>query len=156
MLRYFTYGPRFAPQGKTVVQVEFETEWDYWNDLQRADRARYDAEKAQVAAQVLDRLDAHLPGIESAVEMTDVATPHTFERYTGNWQGSMEGWLITTETTGLMMRGMKKTLPGLDNFFMTGQWVEPGGGLPTVARSGRQVIKDVCKRDRRQFQATMP
>ncbi|NIV29206.1 MAG: NAD(P)/FAD-dependent oxidoreductase, partial [Anaerolineae bacterium] len=39
MLRYFNYGPRFAPEGKTVVQVEFETNWDYWNDLQRDDRA---------------------------------------------------------------------------------------------------------------------
>ena len=38
-----------------VVQVEFETEWEYWNDLQREDRAGYDAEKERVAAEVLAR-----------------------------------------------------------------------------------------------------
>jgi hypothetical protein len=29
--------------------------------------------------------------------VTDVATPLTFERYTGNWKGPFEGWLITRE-----------------------------------------------------------
>ena len=106
-------GPAFAPAGKAVVKVYFETEFDYWNDLQRADRARYDAEKAQVAAQVLDRLQAHLPGIADAIEMTDVATPYTFWRYTRNWRGAYEGWLMTPEQS---MRPLPKTLPGLAGF----------------------------------------
>ncbi len=60
----------------------------------------------------------------------------TFERYTGNWQGTFLGWLITTKT--LRMR-MSKTLPGLKNFYMAGQWVEPGGSVPTATMSGRNV-----------------
>ena len=40
-------------------------------------------------------LDQRYPGLAGQVEMRDVATPMTWERYTGNWQGSMEGWLIT-------------------------------------------------------------
>jgi len=47
-------------------------------------------------------------------------------------------------TTG---RGMSKTLPGLENFYMAGQWVEPGGGVPTAAMSGRNVIRQICKQD---------
>ena len=80
--------------------------------------------------------------------MVDVATPITYERYTGNWKGSMEGWLLTTETIKTAMgRGMDKTLPGLDNFYMAGQWVQPGGGVPTAAESGRSAIELICKRD---------
>jgi phytoene dehydrogenase-like protein len=29
------------------------------------------------------------------------------------------------------------TLPGLKNFIMAGQWVSPGGGLPSGLMSGR-------------------
>jgi phytoene dehydrogenase-like protein len=34
---------------------------------------------------------------------------------------------------------------------MAGHWVEPGGGLPTVAMSGRNVIQIICKKEKRKF-----
>ncbi len=36
--------------------------------------------------------------VAGQVKAVDVATPLTTERYTGNWQGSVEGWMITTKT----------------------------------------------------------
>jgi phytoene dehydrogenase-like protein len=51
---------------------------------------------------------------------------------------------------------MKKTLPGLDRFYMAGQWVEPGGGIPSAAFSARNVIQIICKRDRKQFETSVP
>ena len=87
------------------------------------------------------------------VEMRDVATPVTFHRYTGNWRGSFEGWLPSPDQFGLRMR---KTLPGLDNFYMCGQWVEPGGGIPPAAMSGRNVIQLICKKDKKEFIAGTP
>ncbi len=91
-------------------------------------------------------IERRYPGLAGQVEMVDVATPTTFERYTGNWQGNHQGWLPTTEQFGLRM---KKTLPGLENFYMAGQWVEPGGGLPLAAVSGRYVTQIVCKSDKK-------
>jgi len=85
------------------------------------------------------------------VEVIDVATPLTFERYTGNWKGSFEGWLITPENSSVIMKPMSQSLPDLNNFYMCGQWVEPGGGLPTAIMSGRRLIKKICKEDRRKF-----
>jgi len=137
-----------APVGKTVVQVTLSTDFDYWNDLQRTDRARYDAEKARIAGQVLGRLETHLPGLQAAVEMTDVATPYTFWRYTRNHRGAFEGWLLTPEHAGSSLR---KTLSGLDGFYMAGQWVEPGGDVPLALRSGRQVVQIICHRDKVPF-----
>ncbi|MBU1880096.1 MAG: NAD(P)-binding protein, partial [Chloroflexi bacterium] len=67
MVRIFNYGERFAPPGKTVVQVTFETAWDYWHDLREKDRPGYKAEKARVAAEVLERLEAHWPGLSAQV-----------------------------------------------------------------------------------------
>jgi len=36
-------------------------------------------------------------------------------------------------------------LPGLDRFYMAGQWVEPGGNVELSAASGRDVIADICR-----------
>ena len=53
-----------------------------------------------------------------------------------------------------MRTQLSKTLPGLDNFYMAGQWVAPGGGVPPVLYSGRQVIQLVCHADGKKFAVT--
>ena len=149
----YNFDPTLAPQGKTVVRVMLASDYAYWKDL-RQHAERYKAEKEKVADQVVALLDQRYPGLAGQVEMRDVATPATWERYTGNWRGSFEGWLITRKTFPPFR--MSKTLPGLKNFFMVGQWVEPGGGVPTAAMSGRNVIQIICKRDRRKFVTQTP
>ena len=92
-------------------------------------------------------LEQRFPGITPLVEVTDVATPLTLERYTGNWKGSFEGWLITPDNAGVLMKPMRQTLPALKNFYVCGQWVEPGGGLLTSIMSGRRLMKAICRED---------
>ena len=46
-----------------------------------------------MADAVVRTLDRRYPGLAAQVEMTDVSTPATLVRYTGNWQGSFEGGL---------------------------------------------------------------
>jgi phytoene dehydrogenase-like protein len=129
-----------------------QTDFEYWKKL-REDDAAYKAEKEKLAEQVIAVLDKRFPGLASQVEMRDVASPTTFVRYTGNWKGSFEGWQVTPKTWNFG-QVMRKTLPGLDNFYMAGHWVEPGGGLPTVAMSGRNVVQIVCKKEERKFTTT--
>jgi len=155
--RHYGYDPTMAPPGKSVVTVMFISNHAYWKNLS-GDAERYEAEKKDIAIKVIDRLEARFPGISNQIEVVDVATPLTYERYTGNWQGSMEGWLITSESMRLMMsdKGMDKTVPGLDRFYMVGQWVEPGGGLPPAAMSGRNAIRTICEQDGIEFSASLP
>ena len=80
-----------------------------------------------------------------------MATPATWHRYTGNWQGSYEGFLPTRKT---MMKNLGFTLPGLANFWMHGQWVSPGGGLPPAGMNGRALAKLLCRRYGRRFTAS--
>jgi len=39
---------------------------------------------------------------------------------------------------------------------MVGQWVEPGGGVPTAFISGRNLIQILCKRDKKKFATKRP
>jgi phytoene dehydrogenase-like protein len=145
---FYNYDPTLAKPGKTVVVAMLNSDYNYWKTLKQDDPKQYDAEKEQIADQLVAVLDAKFPGIAKLVEMRDIATPLTWERYSGNWQGSYEGWLITSKN--FLMR-MSKELPGLNNFYMSGQWVEPGGGVPAVAMSARNVIQIICKRDKKKF-----
>jgi phytoene dehydrogenase-like protein len=150
-IRIFNYGDKFAPAGRTVFQVLFITDWKYWKDLLQ-DRPRYEAEKKRVCAEALARLEPHYPGITSQVELTDIATPHTTWRFTLNHEGAFMGWAPTPKALRTIFR---KTLPGLENFYMAGQWVVPGGGVPPCFYSGRHVIQILCKRDGKKFSTSM-
>ncbi|MFX0061710.1 MAG: phytoene desaturase family protein [Candidatus Hermodarchaeota archaeon] len=143
--RVLNYGSNFAPKGKTVFQVGFEGDWNFWNEL-RKDKENYDAEKERIAADVLKILDRHYPGFSSKVEVTDVATPWTYYRYTRNFKGSIMGFIPDN-----FYEQVKKTLPGLSNFFMAGQWSMPLGGVLTTIYSGRHVMQLICRKDNKKF-----
>jgi phytoene dehydrogenase-like protein len=148
----YNFDPQLAPDGKCVVVLMLSSDYDRWAELSK-DPERYAAEKKAACEAVLDALEQRIPGIREKVEMRDVATPVTWERFTGNWRGSYEGWLPSTKQ---MMMQMKKTLPGLDGFHMIGQWTTPGGGLPPAVSSGRHVVQVLCKQDGKRFVATEP
>jgi phytoene dehydrogenase-like protein len=101
-----------------------------------------------VASEILRRLESLYPGITSQVEVIDVATPCTTWRYTRNREGSPMGWLPTPEA---IMTSIPRTLPGLRDFYMAGQWVVPGGGVPPSLISGRHAVQLLCRRDRRRL-----
>jgi len=151
-VKHYCFDPSLAPAGKSVVVVLIGSNYEYWKNLY-TERECYEAEKQQIATTVIGQLERRFPDITEQIEVVDVATPITYERYTGNWQGSFEGWLITSKTFGM---SMSKTLPGLQNFYMVGQWVQPGGGLPPTALSGRNVIQIICKRDKKPFVTQVP
>lgn len=146
----YHHDPSMAPEGRTALTVMLETDYEYWKKLHE-DRKQYDRKKEEIASTVIAMLEQRFPGISSQVEMTDVATPVTFERYTGNWKGSFEGWQITPENSYTMMKPLQQTLPGLSSFYMCGQWVEPGGGLPTGVMSARRLFKTICREDGKKF-----
>jgi phytoene dehydrogenase-like protein len=100
-----------APAGKSAVEVWFDTEYTYWEELAK-DRKKYTAEKQRIAEYAIRQLEKRWPGFTSQIEVTDVPTPVTYLRYTGNWKGSPDGWYLTPDN----MKEMEpmRTLPGLE------------------------------------------
>jgi phytoene dehydrogenase-like protein len=148
-VKHYAFDPSLAPEGKAVVEVMMESRYDYWQHIYG--RRLYDTEQRQVADQVVCHLERLYPGITGQIEVNDVATPLSYERYTGNWLGSTCGWLLTDRTMVKMIAGMPKKVRGLENFYMAGQWVEPGGSVPVVAMSGRNAVQLLCHADRQPF-----
>lgn len=148
----YSFDPTLAPAGKTSVVVAIETHNDeFWANLRETDRAKYRAEKDRISEEVINRLDAFFGDIKSNVEVVDVATPATYIRYTDNWKGRYMGFALSPK--GLNTR-ISKTLPGLKNFYLISQWIQPGGGVPTGLLSGRNVTQIICKNDKREFKTS--
>ncbi len=145
---HHSFDPTMAPPGKSAVEVWYATRYDYWERLAR-DRAAYDAEKKRIAEATIAALDKHWPGFAAQIEVAEVATPATYVRYTGNWQGSPDGWYITPEN--MKKQAFRRTLPGLSGLYMVGQWTAPFTGVIFAAVSGRQLIQLLCRQEEREF-----
>jgi phytoene dehydrogenase-like protein len=146
-VRVHNHDASFAPPGKTVLTSAIYTDHAFWEAL-RSNPCAYEAEKEKTAHAYLSALDQVWPGISSQVEMVNIATPLTFEKITGNWRGSITGWKLTPDQAQVTI---PRTLPRLENFWMIGHWVAPGGGLPVGVSTAREVIWRQCKRDKKTF-----
>ena len=142
------FDPTMAPPGKSAVEVWYATHYDYWETLAR-DHAVYEVEKKRIAEATIAELDRRWSGFASRVEVVDVPTPATYVRYTGNWQGSPDGWYITPDN--MRKRTFLRTLPGLSGLYMVGQWTAPFTGTVFATTSGRQLIQLLCKQNKTPF-----
>ena len=142
------FDPSAAPEGKSAVEAWYATNYDYWEKLSR-DRTAYKNEKKRIADFTVSQLDKRWPGFASRVEVVDVPTPATYARYTGNWQGSPDGWYITSEN--MRKQNPIRSLPGLSDLYMIGQWTAPFTGTVLAALTGRQIVEILCRREKVKF-----
>ncbi|MCC7106864.1 MAG: NAD(P)/FAD-dependent oxidoreductase [Chloroflexi bacterium] len=116
-VRHYSYDPTLAPAGKSALVVLLDSDYDLWAELAQ-DRGRYEREKERIGEIVVQTLDGRFPGLAREVEALDVATPMTWERITGNWRGSYEGWLPAFGSSAMrLFGGLPNRLPGLERFY---------------------------------------
>lgn len=145
---HHSFDNSMAPQGKSVVELWFDSDYEYWEKLS-ADKENYKAEKQKIADYTISEMEIRYPGFKDQVEVIDVPTPMTYKRYTDNWKGSPDGWYLTNEN--LTQGDPLHRIPGLDNLFTAGQWTAPYTGTVLAALSGRQAVELMCKGEKQAF-----
>ncbi|MBI4664984.1 MAG: NAD(P)/FAD-dependent oxidoreductase [Nitrospinae bacterium] len=119
-----------APEGKSVGSIAIGDDISNWEGLSREE---YKAKKDEVARIFIDRLDKLVPGAKELVIYSEVATPVTIKRYTGNPKGVFYGF---AQTVGQDMMSRPISIPGVDNLLISSAWGLPGGGLSGVIIGG--------------------
>jgi phytoene dehydrogenase-like protein len=137
--------PTLAPDGKTCIILKFDSEWEYWEKISPEE---YKTRKEQIKTMGLEILERHFPGVREKIEVVDVSTPLTAVKFTGVWKGAYEGFL---PTGNMIKKTLPNTLPKLKSFYMIGQWMFPGGGLPPAAQSGKWVMQTICRERKQKF-----
>jgi len=141
-LRVYNYAnvPHCSPAGKTAVTVLLiRNSYDFWKQARK--EGRYQEEKEKVALGVIAALTKQLPEIEGKVEVYDVATPLTYERYCANWQGS---WMTMMAHT-IKAKAYPPVVSNLSGVYFAGHRMRAPGGLPIAARSGRTAVQYLCR-----------
>ena len=153
-LQTYGFDPSMAPAGKGVIKVELISQYSYWRDL-AADATRYAEAKQALADQVIGLLEQHhFSGLRRQVEVIDVSTLVTWERFTGGTMGL--GIYPTRKMSAFgSIFGKSKPLglPGLSNFHFAGTWATSAGALFMNALSGKRVVQHLCRRDGKPFAA---
>ena len=138
----YGFDKTMAPEGKTVMVAYYPADYDFWKAVHE-DKDIYKAEKKRLEEDAIATLAQRFPEAEGKVEVTDVVTPMTYERYCNAWRGSWMTWGKGGKDVPQYFPGL---LPGLDHFIMAGMWTLPPGGLPGASASGRFAAQRLCIR----------
>lgn len=130
-----------APPGKGTMILFVAAEYHYrnfWCTEQAADGQRtrgeaYRSLKKEFARILMERVEKKLvPGLASHIEVCEIATPMTYQRYTGNRNGSMMGFMPGMKN---MRAGVAGHFTPVENLLICGQWSSYGGGVPSAVRA---------------------
>ncbi|MBD3317297.1 MAG: FAD-dependent oxidoreductase [Chitinivibrionales bacterium] len=90
-------------------------------------------DKRRLADKMIQKAEELYPGIKELVETTEIGSPNTFVRYTGNTDGALYGF----ENTYAMYGEAKLPIrTHLKNLYQVGHWGKPGGGVVNVMTNG--------------------
>lgn len=153
-MQIYGFDSTMAPEGKGVIKAELVSSYSYWKKLAE-NREDYEAEKEKVAGQVIALLETRFPGITNQVEVTDVPTLLTWERFMGGTHGFCNG---PSKKFGLssMLDSDNSEVPGLSHFYFAGIWTTSMGATFMNALSGKKAVQKICKKESVKFQAPEP
>lgn len=136
-----------------VVQatVHSDDKMYFWWKAKK-ESGEYKAEKARVAQEMLRIAKSVYPDVADEMEVIDVVTPCTYERYLNSRHGCFQGFIHTKHGKSLMQNGRIK---GLKGFILAGQWIVQSGGLPPAVMSGRFAAQRICHDDKKKFEVPM-
>ncbi|MDY6904171.1 MAG: NAD(P)/FAD-dependent oxidoreductase [Thermodesulfobacteriota bacterium] len=143
---YSNIDPTCAPEGKSVIILTALAPYE-WQNRWRIDDG-YDAYselKEEIGDRMIRMAEDVIPGLSNVIEVKEIGTPLTMERYTLNHKGSFLGWAHTPEQT--MLKRMKQKTP-IKNLYLAGAWTFPGGGQSICLNSGNLTANMILKKIR--------
>lgn len=139
----------FANKGKSVLRIQLESnDYEYWSSLRRENIEKYMEEKNKVAVELIKRVEEIYEEIRGKVEVYDICTPATYERYCGAYRG---GWMSFMAKPGVKVVNGKGIIKGVKNLYLGGQWFFCPGGLPGAALTGKWAVQRLCKDNKINF-----
>jgi phytoene dehydrogenase-like protein len=135
----------YSPEGKNTLSLLVLQGYDHWKEFEadyfKGKKTAYCAEKERMANILIKKAEETLlPGLTSAIEVKEIATPLTNVRYTGNYRGAVYGWDQTVNNSG--QSRVPHTTP-IKNLYLSGAWTRPGHGYGGVIGSGLECFGEI-------------
>lgn len=148
-LKHYCYEPNFAPKGCSVLNINIMgSDYDYFKKLKEENIEQYNIEKDNIAKAIIERVEKIYPETKGNIEVYDVNTPVTYERYCSAHKGAWMACAPKAKAKSLRHAGRIK---GVKNLHVAGQWCMIPGGLPSAAVAGKWAIQRICKDEKIEF-----
>lgn len=145
----YNFDSGLCSEGKTLITALIPSTYSFWKAKWDQGEEAYKAAREGISKALLDNLNLRFPGLLEQVDFADLATPVTYERETGNYRGSYEGWLPTPASLRL---SVPQQVKNVSNLWLAGHWVSPGGGMPPAAFTGRKAVEEICIQSGKEFE----
>ncbi|MFW9991636.1 MAG: hypothetical protein ACFFD4_06220 [Candidatus Odinarchaeota archaeon] len=119
-----------------------EEAWKVTDPYDRDRKDEYNRIKHELALRLIEKAENHIPGLKKSIEVIEIATPVTFQRYTRNYSGSYLGWANSVEQSILKRQG---NVTPIKNLFTASQWTFPRGGVVASIIGGNICVNTVMK-----------
>ncbi len=137
-----------APEGKSVLILGMAASCAFMDacpvraesGANYRDDEHYKAVKERVGEYMIDIAEEAIPGLREDIDLKIFATPHTFERYTGNLHGASSGWSMAADRQHKL--SVNTPAPGL---YLAGHWTMNPGGVPAAFVSGKLAAEEILK-----------
>ncbi len=129
-----------APEGCSTLTVLLIGDSYYFWKAAKADGS-YKEKKKELGEIFVKELSKFIPEVADNLEVIDVATPCTYERYTGSYEGS---WMSVWEKCG-KQNNYPQTLDSVFGVYFAGQRIQMPGGLPIAVYTGRLAVQNLCR-----------
>jgi phytoene dehydrogenase-like protein len=129
-----------APSGKSVMRIFIGAEYRPSQDWEKV--------KGLLTERVINEATRIVPGLDDLIEVREVGTPCTFERFTANTRGALFGWAARSDQ---ISRRLFPLNTSVGNLFLAGHWVTSGmgqSGIAMVAATGQKASEQILKRER--------
>ncbi len=139
--------PTLSPPGATGLVVSTLLDYDLTRLVE--DQGWYDEFKQVCAREMIRVMEQSLfPGLSDKVRWSNVSTPLTIKRLTGNSDGAITGWAFTPEMKPVENRFKKishSIRTPFKDIFQAGQWSFSPSGLPISILTGKMAADAAVK-----------
>lgn len=131
--------PRPEANNERVLSIVGGVSAEYWLDLSEQ---TYRQQKSNAVEQIMAMIEKEYPTIRKHIKTIDLATPHSFKRYTTNPNGAILGF---DSALGMHRPMMKISQFPFKNIFLANAWTSKLGGFMQCMKAGLMAGRKTLK-----------
>jgi phytoene dehydrogenase-like protein len=132
-----------APQGKSGLMLQAISPYRWMDNWGGTDRQKYRELKERVTRCLIAKASEVIPDLAGRIEFSDMATPRTYERYTGNTDGATSAWSWNPKNKFYKNIMSVTVETPVRNLLIGSCWSCQIGGVPSALGAARKCVKKI-------------
>ena len=132
-----------APAGKSALMIQAVSPYHWMDNWGGGDREKYSELKNKVKKALIAKASAVIPDLASRIEFADLATPLTYEWYTGNTDGATSAWSWNPKNKFYKSIMSVRIDTPVRNLLIGSSWASQIGGVPSAIGAARKCVRKI-------------